>query len=547
MAIINAGGFAQVPVPLGYALSISGAARVYVAPPRPASLDGGPFVVNDARDVIGPFPVSVTLNIEATGDVSYSVVMSPLVGDPVVSRTDPTTGAVSLVSGDGSRVDAFGSLLSRYGVVANGTTDDASNLQEAILAANAAGIPCALPPDISVIKCDSGLILDAAKTRFTAPAKCTLDFSGMTSGNAILLDCSVTNSNLAPLDNITNEMGGFKLLGGAAAGVTAIKVRSTTGYPYFYLFHHISADNFALTVDLGANCFGTGFEDVAFRAASGINNTLIQCLTGDGSNYGERFNFTRAMLYNSGRILLNTNAATTFRFLNSSFDYSDVMADIQAGRVSLESCHIETNKDTDYLFKLSGNESSALTLDKCEFVLNGINRTSYELFDIATAVKHGGIFVRDTMISHGAGYSLASYVRGAQRAVASGLMTFTAQAKPTFSRHMGLTRDLAAASASAGAEWTLSTAGASPAPAYTTSLPASAPLSAAWGLSFGGGASSSTAEIVLPLGQPGQQLRTSWYYHKSDASPTAGQGKIQMTLDFLDSKGTGISLSLIHI
>lgn len=144
MAIINAGGFAQVSVPLGYALSISGSARVYVAPPRPASMDGGPFVVNDP-DVIGPFPVAVTLNIEAAGTVSYSVVMSPLVGDPVVSQTDPATGAVSLVSPDGNSHALLDSLvrvdLRMYNAVPFAKTAEAAAANHAAMTAALAALP----------------------------------------------------------------------------------------------------------------------------------------------------------------------------------------------------------------------------------------------------------------------------------------------------------------------------------------------------------------------------------------------------------------------
>ncbi len=432
----------------------------------------------------------------------------------------------------------FGGLLERYGVVANGTTDDSSALQEAILAARAAGYAQVLPMEVQTIKLNSGITLLADKDRLVGSRPVTLDCSGITTGHAINVDCSITDGNVAPFDNIRNFLHGMRLKGAGspsvagASGVAAFRFYSASGKPYFYQVKNCSADGFAITADLYSNTFGIAFEDVAFRAAQG--GTLIQCLKGGGADYGERYNFTRAMLYNSALALLNTNAATTFRFLNSSFDYNDVMADIRAGRVSLESCHIETNKDTDYMFKLSGNEAAALTIAKSELVLNAVNRTK-EIFDTDSNVKFGGIFVRDTMVSHGAGYSAATYVRGDGPAVAQSLMRFESQVKVPFSKYMNKVLP-GMDSANAISEWTVTGAGG--VTRDTTDKQAGASS-----MRFNANSAATTAAIIRSI-EPGQHPAMSYYYRKQGS--TTGQALLQVRLDWLDSKGTTISTVVLE-
>lgn len=439
----------------------------------------------------------------------------------VTSSTDQNTGLVT-----NARLNGVAKLFEKKGVVANGTSDDASALQEAILAARyewGGAIP--IPTEISKIKINSGITLNADTDRLTCDRPILLDCSGITSGNAINIDCGVTDSNVAPLYNILNFINGIRMVGGGVPGVAAMRFYGATGKPYFYQVKNVSADNFALTVDLYGNTFGVAFEDVSFRSSTG--GTLIQCLSGGGANYGERYNFTRAMLYNSGRCLYNTYAAATFRFINSSFDYSDVMADVQAGRVSLDSCHIETSYDADYLFKVGTNESSALTLDKCEFVLNGVNRTK-ELFSIDDNVKFGGIFVNNTMISHGAGYSAASYVAGTGRAISRNLMTFTANTKPVFSRFMSKLTPGFEQTGNLAAEWTLT----------GTVLPVlntGSPYEGVNSLYFGPSTAASTATITVPI-EAGQHPRIAYRYKKTGSA--TGQGLLKTRLQWMMANGT---------
>lgn len=427
----------------------------------------------------------------------------------------------------------FGGLMERYGVVADGITDDSSALQEAILAARAAGWAMIIPMEVDTIKINSGITLFADSDRFKAQRTTILDCSGITSGSAVNIDCSITDGNVAPFRNIKNFMEGFFLQGSGspsvagAAGVNAFRFYSASGKSYFYQVKNCSADGFATTIDLYSNTFGIAFED--FAARSGMGGTLIQCLTGGGANYGERYNFTRAMLYNSGLALLNTNSSSTFRFVNSSFDYCTVMADIRAGRTSLESCHIETNLDTDYLFKISGNEAAALSISNSEIVLNGVNRSNYELFDVDAAIKLGGVSVRDVMLSHGSGYSLPTYVRGDGKALADNMWSFELQPKYPFSRYMSAIRaDLG--DANALAEFTLSGA-------VLPVIDAVTKYSGAGSLYFGPSSALSQAEIIVPISS-GRQVRGSFRYRKQNS--TTGQAKLQATFAWLDSKGTVI-------
>lgn len=433
-----------------------------------------------------------------------------------------------------ARAAHFGGILERKGVVADGLAEDGSAFQESVLEARARGISMDLPQEIQSIKISEPLTLRANTDSLRAPHKVLLDFSGLSAASlsgAINVDCSISDGNQAIFDNMLNGLRGFRLKGAGstaipgAANVAAMRFFSATGKPYYYQTKNVSYEGFAVGIDLYSNTFGIAFEDVVGVSASG--GTLIQCLAGGGNDYGERYNFTRFAGHNSARLLLNENASATFNFLNSSADYCDVMFDVRAGRIRGDVFHMETNKDTDYLVKVSGNEAASVMFDQFELVLNNINRTK-EIFDIADTVKLGGVFCNTFSISHGAGYSCPAYVRGKGRAVANNIVRFEAQPKFPFARYPSLLRD-----ADDVAIWAQGTAtGAVP-----PTTDAANKVTAAASLYFAPSASTSQWELIEQI-RPGQLVTGSYVYRKQNS--TAGQGKLQVTFAWLDSKGTVI-------
>lgn len=428
-------------------------------------------------------------------------------------------------------LNQFERILQKNGVVANGTTDDASNLQAALIETRAGGYPLIFPPDIRAIKLNSGITLMADKDRFEALSTILLDFSGMTSGVAVNITSEVTDINYAPLVEMQNNMKGFRLLGGAAAGVTAFRFNGASTHTFFYQVRNCTADNFALTVDFYTNTFGIAFEDFTARGSTGA--TIIQCLDGGGSNYGERYNFTRCMLYNTARGLLNTNPNATFNFLNCSLDGLDVTADIRAGRVSLETCHVETNICPDYIFKLSGNEASTLKMSNIEMSLLSSTH-GFEVFDIAPEVIFGGVFAEKINMSI-LNYTPPLLTRGGGRSILKDVTGFAVAVHPPMSKYMNQIR-YGMDNAAALAEWTLS--GAVP-PAIDTVTK----YSGAGSLYFAPSSALSQAEITLNI-EPDEEPRFSFKYQREGA-PTAGQAQFNSVIVWRDSKGTEISNNVV--
>lgn len=426
---------------------------------------------------------------------------------------------------------AFDKILQQKGLVANGTTDDSSVLQEVILAARAAKIGMVFPDEITRLKINTGLTLNADTDSFTATSPIYLDCTGMTSGVAINIDGALTDINLGPLYDIINSMKGFRLQGAGVAGVTAWGFYSEASFPFFYQVKNCSADNFALTVDFYSNSFGVAFEDFAARGSSGA--TILQCLDGGGHNYGERYNFTRCMLYNTRRGLLNTNPNATFNFVNCSLDGLDVVADIRGGRTSLETCHVETNVCIDYLFKLSVNEASTLKISNIEMSLLSAAHT-FEIFDIAPEVIFGGVFAEKINLSI-INYTPLLLTRGNGRSVLEDVTGFAIAVHPPMSKYMNQIR-YGLDNAAALAEWTL--IGAVP-PAIDTVIK----YSGAGSLYFAPSAALSQAEITLPI-DPDKEPRFSFRY-KREGAPTVGQAQFNSVILWRDSKGNEMSSNVV--
>lgn len=450
------------------------------------------------------------------------------IADVAIAKTDPLTGVIK-----SSRLNGVTKLFEQKGVVANGTSDDASNFQEAILAARSEwGGAMPFPTEISKIKINSGIVLDAAKDNLTCDRTVLIDASGVTSGAAITVDGSIVDGNVAAMTNIANGISRLKLIGAGspfvvgAPGVVGIKFRGTNGKAYFYNVDRMIVDGFETNVDLAGNSFGIEFTKFNGRAAK--DGTIVQCLAGDGMDYGENYRFIGGWLGNSARALYNTNSSATFKLIGVSLDYCKTMIDMRAGVADLSVCYVETNQDLDYLFKVGTNESSSINILGGEITLNVVNRTAYELFFVDSNVQFGGIAVRDTAIWHGGGYSLPSYTKGNGRAVCSGIRGFVSSPKPPFSQWMSSARQ--GNDANSLAEWTLT--GTTPASIDATTL-----HNASSTIKLPAQTGACQLERTVSVGLD-QNPRFSVYYHK--AGSTAGQARFQVTGAWLDSKGTVI-------
>lgn len=432
-------------------------------------------------------------------------------------------------------------LLQRCGVVGSLAVDDASNLQEAILRARVdLKGAMILPIDFRELKLNSGITIDVTADDFRGSVPIITDITGMAanSGAALNLDGgSVADGNLVPLHSIHREIGNLRLIGTGSPttpgtpGVVGMKVRGVVSKAYLAAIRKMSFEGLETSIDLGGNEFGTSFKRISIRPAAG--GVGIRSLTGDGTDYGERWNFEELFTYNATNAtgIVNSTTSATIRVFNSSLDYNKTQIDVSGGRVSLHNVHIETNKDEDYLFKVSGNEATGLSISQSEIVLNNMNRTNFHLFDIADSVILGGIVVRDTPIFHNAGYSLPTYVNGKGRAVMYFTMGFTAQPKVPFSEAMNSLRaDFA--DGYALQQWSLS----------GSVLPKLGTIGVgdSVSLEFPAAADATTAEILIPI-QPTQLLRMGYQYRKQASS--TGKAKLQIVVSWLDSMGNTIGSS----
>jgi len=445
----------------------------------------------------------------------------------VRSKRDPVTGVIK-----NPRLSGFVQLLEKKGVVANGVSDDASAFQEAILAARSEwGGAFPIPAEISTIKINSGITIDSATDCWQSDGRLLIDASGVTSGAAITVSGSLVNNDAA-VQNMMNGLSRIKVIGAGgpavpgAAGVVGIKFRGTGGKAYFYNVKNCVVDGFETNIDLAGNSFGICFDHLSSRAAMG--GTIVRCLAGDGSDYGENYHFIGGWLGNSARAIYNTNSAATFHLMGVSLDYCDVMVEMAAGALA-GLIYCETNLDTDYMFKCHTSETAAITLmDGSSLTFNAVHRTKFEPFYVDAAVKFGGIYAPGLRITHGGGYSLPMYGKGDGRILCPASRMYVNETKPPVSQWMSSARK--GNDANSLAEWTLT--GTTP-----PALDASTQHNGASTFKLSAQAGVCQLERIFPCGAD-QHPRFSFYYQKTGS--TAGQGKLQVTGAWLDSKGTVI-------
>lgn len=456
-------------------------------------------------------------------------------------RTGLTPDRLPNWTPDSTRTLTTERILQKCGVVGSLDVDDSSNLQEAILRARVDLKGAMRPPhEFRELKLNTGITFDITADDFMGEVPIITNVSGMAPNSGAVLNLdggSITDGNLVPLHAIHREIGNFHLVGtgspitAGTPGVIGMKVRGSVTKAYLGAIRKMSFDGLETSIDLGGNEFGTSFKRTTIRPAAG--GVGIRSLAGDGTDYGERWNFEELFVYNATNAtgIVNSTTSATIRAFNGSLDYNKTQVDISGGRVSLHNMHIETNKDEDFLFKVGGNEATGLSISQSEIVLNNIARTNFHLFDIADSVIMGGIVVRDTPIFHNAGYALPTYVNGKGRAVMYFTMAFQAQPKAPFAEAMNSLRaDFA--DGYALQQWALS----------GSVLPKLGTIGVgdSVSLEFPAAADATTAEILIPI-QPTQLLRMGYQYRKQASA--AGKAKLQIVVSWLDSMGNTIGSS----
>jgi hypothetical protein len=233
------------------------------------------------------------------------------------------------------------SALQRYGAVLNGTTDDTAALQETIdwFAATYPRSVLRFPNMVNQrARLTGELVVDMAKT--------AIDFSQL----ELRPDAGATAMRLTGTDERVHSQSAFYIENFHIRGPGRDAV-GTRG-----IFHHrpdgvlqgAGASRYALKNFSIADCdVGEEYGNTAW----GIGHygwSIFECGSAGikvGAGYPDGYELP---VYYGGALLNSVNGITLERgqltFIGSSLDYNRFMGTVQAGRVHLLGCHVETNK-----------------------------------------------------------------------------------------------------------------------------------------------------------------------------------------------------------
>lgn len=186
--------------------------------------------------------------------------------------------------------------------------------------------------------------------------------------------------SLEPYNPTTKVPNGINFEGNTSTGVLA------SGFN----FHNCIITGFNIAIRGFSNSWAQSFINCSI-----CDNTKAIIIPSGGNNYCERFTLINSNLHdNTSAIELGCGQAH-IHCLGCSFDYNDSMVKITSGRVYLTNCHLESTKNTDYYFNISGS-SSMLMIKSCEWYIGKSSCLGY----IDNGIVHidGGYF-------HDAGYT----------------------------------------------------------------------------------------------------------------------------------------------
>lgn len=318
--------------------------------------------------------------------------------------SDTTTadnGGTIRVDGAGRRWKLIpdGSFLAEvFGAKGDGATNDAAAINAA-LAVAATSNAFVRGVDRKVYKINSSLTIDSGLTAYIG-CGATLDFSGMTTGSAIIFAQTVSDANVRTAQNSIRAFEGVYMIGPGVAVTAVVAFNLTDTAPQIsgLRIRQVSCQDFAKDVIFGDGAFMNTFEHCVFTILSGSPSTYsIAVPSGTGS--GEKNTFVDCLWYNRPMIGTFSNGNADTYFDNCSLDYFGGDGfDITAGSVFVRGTHIENNDDTGTWFNLSSNANAALNITDSQIAITAA-KANFSPFSVDDAVTNGGLYLSGIYIA----------------------------------------------------------------------------------------------------------------------------------------------------
>ena len=421
------------------------------------------------------------------------------------------------------------------GAVGDGTTDDASAIQDAIDTLEANGGGTLIFRSGMTYKCGSVLTWDANLVRLQGNGA-ILNFSTIAAGSCLTLVQSETDANLQGFYNTAHPVENLIFVGPGTgtAGVTAVEIVDGDDFAQGTVFDSCSFVNFIEDVKFGDGAFHTMFSNCYFGVTAGGGAGVCVNLPSGLNNAGERITFEGCTFVNKATALTQGQAASTVYFTDCSFDALKRHVTLTAGSTYFNGCHIESSDDTDWWFHVSTGGNAFMSFQGCQF-LSGAGKSTKEIFYSDSAVTHGGISVDNCSFILTSSYDLA-LCGGTGRTMFSPLGLAAASDRPPISSYQNDIAYGGFEDANYSDEWTLS--GSDPAVRGTTD-----PRTGTYALEFPGAVGNTPAATLLIDCKPSQFFVGELYYKVVDITGTSGTFLIQV--DYVDAGGNSLAGSEI--
>ena len=425
-----------------------------------------------------------------------------------------------------------------YGATGNGVTDDClTAIPAAYAAAAAIGNATLYFPPAVAYKCNEGLPpIDTNKVSVDFGGN-EIDFSGMTSGNALSIINSNADANVRMILNHAHPIRNGFLFGPglATTAVTAIYVNDATSVKSLSgnVFEDMSIVNFANDAYLGVGVFAELFKHINFTVLSGTATTPSISIP-TATNAGEKNVFDSCFWNNRDYVLNQSNQSADTVFSASSIDGSPTnVFTITGGLVTVgNGSHIEQGADAGYWFSVTGTNSGLRINDS--MIIAYTNKSAYAPFYSDSTSTQNGITLRNNYIVIGGTFT-PFLVAGTGKTNIQYNNFEGSAVLPNASAWQNYLAYGGFESANFTVEWSLT--GNTP-PARSTDYAHSGTNS----LKFSGSSTNTPQAILTMPISPGQYVMGSlWYY---PLTLTGTSGTFYVEVDWLDKGGNILGSSI---
>ena len=413
-----------------------------------------------------------------------------------------------------------------FGATGDGTTNDRDSIQAALDYCSSLTNGCTLFFPTGRYKCNSGITINTGTTSVNFGGS-IIDFTAMTTGNAISVITTITDGNLQNAYNYAHPIQNGTLYAyDATLPVTAFYFNNALNSGSGGSVKNISCVNFAQDVYFNNGAFCIEFEHCNFQQIYTSGAMTTYSITApSASNSGERNSFVGCMWNNRNYVLNHANANANMFFVNCSFDYGTRLITITGGAVYLQSCHIENSSTTDYLFYVTGT-NAVICLTGCDIITQTPGRTKGLFYSDSTCTT-GGVCIDNCRASGAAGNTIL--VEGTGKTVIRNVMQSAVFGAATASAYQNLLAYGGFESANYTGEWTLAQGAVrSTAQAHTGS----------YSLSFPASSGVSPSATTTLLCRPGQSFAGQMWVFSNNIAGTGGT--FYVTFSYQDKSGNNL-------